>query len=125
MKTLRKLSAVVAAQAADARSDIGALPRWNLGDLYDGMEAPAFTADLKRAEHLAERFADRYRGRLAALAEGPGAGVALTEAIRAFETLEDLLGRVASFASLVYTEDTSDPRRTKFFSDAQDRVTAI
>ena len=36
-----------------------------------------------------------------------------------------MLGRVASFAQLVFTEDTSDPARTKFLADAQDRVTTV
>ncbi len=112
-------------QAADLRADIGPLPRWNLGDLYAGMDSPAYSADLARAEEQAEGFAQRYRGQLDAMAAGIDASARLAEAISTFESLEEALGRIASFASLVYTEDTADPSRTKFFADAQDRVTAI
>ncbi len=47
------------------------------------------------------------------------------EAIAVYEGIDDRLGRIMSFASLVYAGDTSDPTRAKFYGDAQDRVTAI
>ena len=113
------------AQAANLRAEVGPLPRWNLGDLYAGMDAPAYSADLARAEEQAEEFAQRYRDRLEAVVASEDASARLAQAIAAFEALEETLGRVASFASLVYTEDTADPIRAKFFADAQERVTAI
>ena len=112
-------------QAAAGETDIGPLPRWTLADLYPGLDAPAYTADLARAEADAGRFAQRYLGRLEAMGSGPNTSAELAEAIQAFERLEEILGRVSSYASLVYTEDTSDPRRAKFFADAQERVTTI
>ncbi len=112
-------------QASATAQDIGPLPRWNLADLYADMDSPAFAADLDRADDLAQRFAEHYHGHLKRLAEGTDASRDLTDAIQAFETLDDLLGRAAAYSSLVYTEDTSDPRRTKFFSDTQDRLTDI
>ncbi len=113
------------AQAAAFRTGADAPPRWNLGDLYAGLDAPAYSADLARAEAEAERFAQQYRDKLEALAAGSDASARLAEAVSAFESIEETLGRVASFASLVYAEDTADPARAKFFADAQERVTAI
>ncbi len=111
--------------AQGSEGDVGPLPRWNLADLYPALDAPGYHEDLTRAERLAERFAERYRGRLADLAKGRAASQALAEAVTDFEALEDILGRISSFASLAYTEDTSDPRRAKFYADAQERVTTI
>ena len=113
------------AQAADHRSAAEPLPRWTLDDLYAGMESPAYAQDLDRSEAEAARFATRYRDKLETIVAGPDASALLAEAILAFEDLDDRLGRIASYASLLYTEDTSDPVRTKFFADAQDRVTTI
>jgi oligoendopeptidase F len=40
------------------------------------------------------------------------------------EAFEDLLGRLISFASLVYVGDTTDPARAKFYGDVQEKITA-
>ena len=113
------------AAAHGIEGDVGPLPRWNLDDLYPALDGPGYHEDLARAERMAERFAERYRDRLADLAKGRAASQALAEAVSDFEALEDILGRISSFASLAYTEDTSDPRRAKFYADAQERVTTI
>ncbi len=57
--------------AAGPSADLGPLPEWNLGDLYESRQAPAFAADLERAGTEARAFADAYRGRIAAIAAGP------------------------------------------------------
>ncbi len=109
----------------DPAGDLGALPEWNLADLYAGVDDPALDADLGRAAADARAFAADYRGRLAELAGRPDAAAALGRAVARYEALDDLLGRVLSFASLTYAGDTADPRRAKFYGDAQDRVTDI
>ena len=118
-------SASAPATAAARRPDIGTLPEWNLADLYPGMDSPDYFADLDGAAEAAKDFAERYRGRLADLLDGNDASSRLHQAVASFETLEDRLGRVISYASLLYAGDTSDPKRAKFFGDAQERVTAI
>ena len=124
---MKRISGTVhAAQAAAAAgADLGALPEWRLGDLYDGMDSPRFAADLARAETEARAFAAAWRGRLGEIAASPGAGVRLAEAVSAYEALQDLVGRVMSYASLLYASDTSDPTRAKFYGDANERVTAL
>ena len=114
-----------AASADSSAADLGPLPQWRLDDLYDGMDSPAFAADLARAATEAKRFAATYQGRLTELAEGAEAGQRLFEAIRAYEALQDLMGRIMSYASLLYAGDTSDPARAKFFGDAQEKVTEL
>jgi oligoendopeptidase F len=111
-------------QAGEAAA-LGALPEWRLDDLYEGMDSPRFAADLARAASEAKRFAAAYRGKLEALASGAAAGERLCEAVSAYETLQDLMGRIMSYASLLYAGDTSDTARAKFFGDAQEKVTAL
>jgi oligoendopeptidase F len=118
------MHASVQSPAADPR-DLGPLPEWNLADLYASMDAPAYAADLKRAAEEAAAFQSAYKGRLADLAAGPDASAALADAVERFEALDDLLGRIMSYASLTYVGDTADPKRAKFYGDAQERVTAI
>jgi oligoendopeptidase F len=118
--------AVASAPAeASAESELGALPRWRLDDLYDSMDSPKFFADLERARLEAKAFAERWRGRLATIAASPDAGETLAEAVRGYEALQDLAGRVMSYASLLYASDTSDAARAKFYGDANEKVTAL
>ena len=116
---LRSIAAV--ATAAD-QSPLGLLPEWNLADLYPGMDSPQYRADLERAAADCHAFAQTHRGRLAGLLATEG-GAGLAEAIRRYEAIEDLLGRIMSYAGLVYTGDTTDPVRAKFYGDAQEKIT--
>jgi oligoendopeptidase F len=103
--------------------DLGALPEWNLADLYPSMESELYSADLARAEAECKAFAAEYRGKLEEIARSPDAGTALAVAVRRYEAIEDLLGRIMSYAGLVYAGNTSDPIRAKFYGDAQDKIT--
>ena len=111
------------ARAADVVTPYGDLPEWNLADLYPAMDAPALKADLVRSESESVAFENRYKGKLAELAAGPEAGRRLAEAVRDFEALEELLGRIMSYAGLLHAGDTSDPKRSKFYGDVQERIT--
>jgi len=114
-----------AAAKPAASPDLGPLPEWNLADLYRSIDAPEFKRDLDRAETECVAFEKAYKGRLAELAAGPHAGQALAEPVRRYEAMEDLLGRLLSYAMLVYTGNTADPQIAKFYGDVQERVTAI
>src|SRR3984957_11090764 len=108
-----------------APPDLGALPEWRLQDLYDGMDSASFAADLERAEQEAKLFAEAYRGKIAEIAAKPDAGETLAVAVKAYESLQDLIGRIMAYASLLYASDTSNPAIAKFYGDAQERVTAL
>ena len=105
------------------KSDLGPLPEWNLDDLYPSIDAPEVAADLAKGDAECIAFEETYKGKLAELAASPDAGEKLAIAVKRFEAIEDLLGRVISFAGLVYTGDTTDPQRAKFYGDVQERIT--
>src|SRR5690242_12340995 len=96
---------------------LGTLPEWNLGDLYPSPTSPEFSTDLMRGEEEAKAFAEQYRGKLALLS-----GSELADAIRAYEALSDVLGRVGSYAQLYYVGDTTDPARAKFYGDTNAKL---
>ena len=103
-----------------AAKGFGALPEWNLADLYPAMDAPELKRDLARADAESAAFEADYRGKLAALtADGK-----LIDAVKRFEALEDLLGRLISYAGLVYAGNNTDPARAKFYGDIQEKITA-
>ena len=110
------------AQPRKPGAKLGALPEWNLTDLYPAIDSPALKADLAKADTDCVAFETDYKGRLADLAANDAGG--LTAAVKRYEALEDLLGRVVSYAALVYAGNTTDPVRAKFFGDVQERITA-
>ena len=103
---------------------LGALPEWNLSDLYPGLDSPEIKRDLDQADSDCAAFEQEFKGRLAAMATGEGAGRSLAGAVRRYEAIDDRLGRLISYASLVYAGNTTDPVRAKFYGDVQERITA-
>ncbi|HUI14165.1 MAG TPA: M3 family oligoendopeptidase [Xanthobacteraceae bacterium] len=121
-KAAKKTVAKRSGHAPARKSALGKLPEWNLSDLYSGLGDPAIKRDLDRADAECVDFETAYKGKLAALAASGGA--ALGEAVRRYEAIDDLMGRIGSYAGLLHAGDTLDPARTKFFGDMQERMTA-
>jgi oligoendopeptidase F len=118
-----KTKAAAKAAARSPTKRLGALPEWNLVDLYPALDSVEVKRDLDRAAVECEVFEQSYKGKLASLAESPSGGAALGEAVKRYEAIDDLLGRLISYAVLVHVGDTTDPVRTKFYGDVQDRIT--
>ncbi len=107
---------------AGGEPTLGSLPEWNLADLYSGMDAPELRDDVKRAAGDALAFEGRWKGRLAEEAR-KGTFGRLGEALKEYEALEELIGRIMSYAGLIYAGDTSDPKRAKLYGDLQEKMT--
>jgi oligoendopeptidase F len=108
-------------KSAETR-DLGPVPEWDLSDLYKGIDDPAVARDLGRAAAEARRIKEVYQGKLAGLAAN---GAALAEAIAAYEQLSDLMGKLGSFAGLLYAANQADPARAKFYGDMSEKLTEI
>ena len=110
-----------AAMGAGAAA-LGNLPEWNLADLYPAMDAPELARDLEKAAADALAFEDRWKGKLAAEA-AKGAETGLGQCLREYEALEELIGRIVSYAALIYAGNTTDPQRAKLYGDIQEKMT--
>ena len=111
-----------ARKALNKPAKLGDLPEWNLRDLYPGLDSPEVKRDLELADSECAAFEQDFKGRLAALAAGEGG--ALAKAVARYEAIDDRLGRLMSYASLMYAGNTTDPARAKFYGDVQERITA-
>jgi oligoendopeptidase, pepF/M3 family len=116
--------AQAAAEHAATDPALGRLPVWKLTDLYPSRDAPEFKADLERAAALSKAFETRWKGRLADAATKTGTQ-GLGQALSDYEALEDLLGKIGSFAGLTYFSDTSNPANGKFYGDVQSKLTDL
>ncbi|MCU4178644.1 M3 family oligoendopeptidase [Bosea sp. BH3] len=122
-ETIRR-SGAAANAAGKAEQTLGKLPEWDLSHLYPGTDSAEFKGDLARGLTEAQALAGRYRGKLAEIAGSPEGSVLLAEAVKSYEALSDLLGRIGAYAGLVYSGDTTDPQRAKFYGDTQDKLNA-
>lgn len=96
------------------------LPRWDLSDLFPGPDSTELKSALAAAAGGAKAFAAAHRGALAGL-DGARLGAAVVE----YERLQDLIGRIGSYAQLLYAGDMSDPEITRFYQTIQERLTDI
>ncbi len=109
-----------ASQAAG--SALGDLPAWKLSDLYPSATSPAFLEDMEKAGRMAIAFEEKWKGKLTGAAAKSGdAGIGA--AIREYEALDDIMGRLGSFAGLTYFSNTIDPANGKLYGDVQAKLT--
>jgi oligoendopeptidase F len=120
----KKKAATERPQRARHRGGFGALPEWNLADLYAGLDDPAIARDLDRADAECAAFEQDFKGKLGEMAASAEAGAALAGVVRRYEAIDDLTGRLGSYAGLLHAGNTVDPARTKFYGDVQERLTA-
>jgi oligoendopeptidase F len=113
----RKTNAKKAAPRADK------LPEWNLSDLYSGIGAPEVARDLDTLDAECVAFESDYKGQLAERTAGEGGGLWLAGAVKRYEAIDDLAGRLGSYAGLVHAGDSIDPVISKFYGDVSERLT--
>jgi oligoendopeptidase F len=107
------MTEVSAAQASS-------LPAWDLSDLYTSPDSPLVMEDLARAEQMARSFAQAHASSLAGLS-----GAALAAVIGEYERIHEILGRVGSYAQLLFAGDSTDPAVGQFYQTVSERITAI
>jgi oligoendopeptidase F len=106
-----------------AKSSPAKLPEWDLADLYSGIDAPEVTRDLVRMDTECVAFETDYKGKLAEHTAKEGGGKWLAEAVRRYEAIDDLAGRLGSYAGLIHAGDSVDPAISKFYGDISERLT--
>jgi oligoendopeptidase F len=121
VKTSRKAAT---SNAAVAKSKTGKLPEWNLADLYSGIDAPEVARDLSKMDADCIAFETDYKGKLAEFTARDDGGRWLAEAVKRYEVIDDLAGRLGSYAGLVHAGDSVDPAISKFYGDVSERLTA-
>src|ERR1700730_16299393 len=99
------------------------LPEWNLADLYSGIDAPEIARDLTRMDTECVAFEADYKGKLAEHVALEGGGKWLAEAVKRYEAIDDLAGRLGSYAGLAHAGDSVDPAISKFYGDVSERLT--
>ena len=99
-------------------SQIKNLPEWNLDDLYSSENDKNLTIDLKWLDKECTKFENDFKNKLIKLSAQN-----FLKCILRYEKIQNISGRIMSFAGLKYYQSTTDPKRAKFLADMQDKIT--
>lgn len=94
------------------------LPSWDLSDLYQSIDDPKIEQDIKTAKTQMNNIIDKCKGKMSDMT-----GDELAHIIAEKEKMDQTLGRVMSYAGLLYQADTSDLKVAKFMGDLSARLT--
>ena len=97
--------------------------RWDLSDLYAAHDDPRIDLTIKDCHARAERFADRFR----ALMQDRETLTAecLLQGLRELEIIFESLGRVGTYAGLLYAADTAKPEYQDLTQRVEQRSTEV
>jgi len=89
-----------------AKTKVGKLPEWDLADLYSGIDAPEVMRDLQKMDADCVAFETDFKGKLSEQTAEEGGGKWLAGAVRRYEAIDELAGRLGSYAGLVHAGDS-------------------
>ena len=72
------------------------LPNWNLGDFYSSIKDEGIDFDLEKYRNFSKSFNKKYKGKLIQQIQK------IESIIKKFEDINELGGKLASYASLIY-----------------------
>lgn len=94
--------------------------QWNLSDLYISIDDEQLTADQQKLKDLARQFAEKYRGEVASLNAAD-----FKEALKTYEKILDLAGKLGSYAQLIWSTNTNKPEYGKLMQHIQELSSQI
>lgn len=78
---------------------------WDLSIFYNSFDDPRIEQDMQRVQTLADEYAAAYKGRVASLTPAE-----MVTAMEKSEEINDIEGRISSFAYLAFSENAIDPK---------------
>ena len=93
---------------------------WDLDPLVDGRGAEGARAQLSDARERAQALARQHAGRVGELDRD-----GLLAAMRELAEIQELIGRVGTYAGLRFSCDTADPENGSLMQEVQERATEI
>lgn len=88
---------------------------WDLSDLYKSPEDPKLKEDKKDLLEEADKFAEKYHGRISALSASE-----FSDALRAYESLIQRAGKIGSYSHLIWSTNTEDAKLGKLLQEANE-----
>ncbi|MDI2113624.1 M3 family oligoendopeptidase [Commensalibacter sp. TBRC 10068] len=96
------------------------LPAWDLSDLYPSPDSPELKNDLEKVREKVEIFATNWQGNLA-----NASGQEIAMAIDLYQEISEILGRIGSYAQLIFATDSTDAKNAQFYQYINEQITSI
>ncbi|MEZ5690960.1 MAG: M3 family oligoendopeptidase [Rickettsiales bacterium] len=96
------------------------LPQWDLSDFYSSIDDPKIEIELTSLGNMCRKFVQDYEGKVNELNVSQ-----LALAISEYEMIQELFGKIGSFASLVFAKNMSLPQNVRFYQNIQERLTEL
>ncbi|MCH2038966.1 MAG: M3 family oligoendopeptidase, partial [Rickettsiales bacterium] len=96
------------------------LPNWDLSDLYTDIDAPEIKEDLRKATDHVHEFNVLYAGKTTSIK-----GKELVDAISFYDKIQDIIGKISSYAQLIYASDMSDEKNSAFYQNISEQLNEI
>lgn len=96
------------------------LPVWNLKDFYPSNKSKEFDNDLLKLEKDIKNFSSNFKGKIKNLNPRE-----ISKIIRQFEKIEELIGKIKSYAFLYYCTDQLNPKTSSFYQMIQEKLTKL
>ena len=96
--------------------------KWKLNDLYKGLNDKKIESDLKRIHLNSKKFEKKYRNKIKS--ERLTAAT-LLKAVKDIEKISEGMGKILSFAYLLFAGDTNNPKHGAFLQSMQEKTTEI
>lgn len=93
------------------------LPVWDLTDFYSSIEDKKIADDLQQISQAAQQFAKQYAKKITKLN-----GKDLAASIKQYEKVAELIGKVSSYAYLIYASDLSNAKHLAFYQNISEKI---
>jgi oligoendopeptidase F len=119
-KATKPVKKTAAKKAPAIRLPVIKLPEWDLRDFYPALDAPEVDRDFSKLKQLCEQFKNKYHGKVESLD-----GDTLAKAIGEYEYIQELAGKLGSYAQLIFAKNMSNPVNAQFYQNTQDKITVF
>lgn len=95
---------------------------WDLSDLYLGTDDPQIERDTEESLQRAEAFEEKFRGTINSQTLSD---LHLLEGLQELEAIQETLGKILSYAHLIFAADTANPKSGAFLQRVQQDLTKV
>ncbi|UMM64632.1 M3 family oligoendopeptidase [Aristophania vespae] len=111
---------LMSSKTSSAGGGVNSAPRWDLSDLYQSPQDSKIEDDFARLEKEAQSFEKRWKGQLKVSSASD-----LVQSLKDYEAIEEGLGKIASYAQLLFAAHTTDAEIGRFAQGVQEKVTSL
>ena len=102
------------------KKNLGKLPIWNLGDLYESPNSKKLRDDLSNLSIITKKFEKKYNNKVINLSSEK-----LLKAIIELEKIDIKMDKIMSYAHLLVAEDGNNEKNKIFYQKMQEKITSI